>query len=97
MLRKDFILCKTRNLLTEFIASIAAKADRRRRKFRRQAGGTNFAPWPTDCNRCVIASNGDPIIRCDLANRLHQRIWRAGLANDIVFAKVRFLDISKPI
>jgi len=37
MLRKDFVLCKTRNLLNEFMAPIMAKADKPRRKFLRQA------------------------------------------------------------
>ena len=39
MLRKDFVLCKTRNLLNEFMAPITAKADKPRRKFLRQAVG----------------------------------------------------------
>jgi len=33
MLRKDFILFKTRNLLNEFMASIIEKADKPRQKF----------------------------------------------------------------
>jgi len=37
MLRKDFVLCKTRNLLNEFMAPITAKADKPRQKFLRQA------------------------------------------------------------
>ena len=39
MLRKDFVLCKTKNLLNEFMAPITAKADKPRRKFLRQAVG----------------------------------------------------------
>ena len=39
MLRKDFVLCKTRNLLNEFMAPITAKADKPRQKFLRQAVG----------------------------------------------------------
>lgn len=58
MLRKDFILCKTRNLLDEFMAPIQAKTDRPRRKFLRQAVGailisgslivTEFGRWVHD-------------------------------------------------
>jgi hypothetical protein len=33
MLRKDFILCKTRNLLNEFIRPITAVADKPRQRF----------------------------------------------------------------
>ena len=40
MLRKDFILCKTRDLLAECMAPIIAKADRPRQKLLRQAVGT---------------------------------------------------------
>ena len=39
MLRKDFILCKTRSLLNEFLAPITEKADKPRKKFLRQAIG----------------------------------------------------------
>ncbi len=39
MLPKDFVLCKTRNLLNEFMAPITAKADKPRKKFLRQAVG----------------------------------------------------------
>ncbi len=58
MLQKDLILCKTRNLLNEFITPITAKADKPRRKFLRQAVGaillsgslivTEFARWIHD-------------------------------------------------
>lgn len=58
MLRKDFILCKTRNLLTEFIDPIAETASRPKQKFLRQAVGaillsgslivTEFARWIHD-------------------------------------------------
>lgn len=58
MLRKDIILCKTRNLLNEFIAPITSKADKPRQKFLRQAVGaillsgslivTEFAHWIYD-------------------------------------------------
>ena len=58
MLRKDFVLCKTRNLLNEFMDPIIAKADKPRRKFLRQAVGTillsgslivtEFARWIHD-------------------------------------------------
>jgi len=58
MLRKDFILCKTRNLLNEFMAPITAKADKPRQKFLRQATAvillsgslivTEFARWIHD-------------------------------------------------
>ena len=58
MLRKDFILCKTRNLLNEFMVPIIAKADKPRRKFLRQTVGaillsgslivTEFAYWIHD-------------------------------------------------
>lgn len=58
MLRKDFILCKTRNLLNEFMAPITEKADKPRRKFLRQAIGaillsgslvvTEFGRWIHD-------------------------------------------------
>lgn len=58
MLRKDFILCKTRNLLTEFMATIIAKTDKPRQKFLHQAVGaillsgslivTEFARWIHD-------------------------------------------------
>jgi hypothetical protein len=37
MLRKDFILCKARSLLSEFMAAITANADKPRRGFVRQA------------------------------------------------------------
>jgi hypothetical protein len=40
MLRKDFIPCKTRNLLNEFIDPITAKADKPRQKFLPHAVGT---------------------------------------------------------
>ena len=36
MLRKDFILCKTRSLLNEFISPIIADADKARQTFLRQ-------------------------------------------------------------
>lgn len=39
MLRKDLVLCKTRNLLTEFMAPITAKADKPRQRFLHQAVG----------------------------------------------------------
>jgi hypothetical protein len=39
ILRKDFILCKTRILLNEFMAPITEKADKPRQKFLRQAVG----------------------------------------------------------
>jgi hypothetical protein len=39
MLRKDFILCKTRNLLREFMAPIIAHTDKPRQKFLPQAVG----------------------------------------------------------
>jgi len=58
MLRKDFILCKTRNLLNEFMAPITAKTDKPRQKFLRQTVGaillsgslivTEFARWIHD-------------------------------------------------
>jgi len=58
MLRKDFVLCKTRNLLNEFMAPITAKADKPRQKFLRQSVGaillsgslivTEFAHWIHD-------------------------------------------------
>jgi len=58
MLRKDLILCKTRNLLNEFMAPITEKADKPRQKFLRQAVGaillsgslvvTEFAHWIRD-------------------------------------------------
>ena len=58
MLRKDFVLCKTRNLLNEFMAPITAKADKPRRKFLRQSIGaillsgslivTEFGRWVHD-------------------------------------------------
>ena len=58
MLRKDFVLCKTRNLLNEFMAPITAKADKPRRKFLRQVVGaillsgslivTEFGRWIHD-------------------------------------------------
>ena len=37
MLKKDFILCKTRNLLTEFIKPITEKVGKPKQKFLRQA------------------------------------------------------------
>lgn len=37
MLRKDFIICKTRNLLNEFMAPLTGKADKPRQKFLHQA------------------------------------------------------------
>jgi len=37
MLRQDFVFCKTKELLAEFIAPIAARADKPRKKFLRQA------------------------------------------------------------
>ncbi|MHC4483010.1 MAG: hypothetical protein ACYSW4_05635 [Planctomycetota bacterium] len=37
MLRKDLIICKTRELLNEFMAPIVAEADKPRQKFVRQA------------------------------------------------------------
>jgi len=58
MLRKDFVLYKTRNLLNEFMAPIIAKADKPRRKFLNQTVGaillsgslivTEFARWIHD-------------------------------------------------
>jgi len=39
MLRKDFVLCKTRNLLSEFMAPIRANTDKPRQKFLRQTVG----------------------------------------------------------
>jgi hypothetical protein len=58
MLRKDFILCKTRNLLNEFMAPIAEKVDKPRQKFLSQAVGaillsgslivTEFSRWIRD-------------------------------------------------
>ena len=58
MLNKDFILCKTKNLLHEFMTPITAEADKPRRKFLRQAIGaillsgslivTEFARWIHD-------------------------------------------------
>lgn len=58
MLRKDFVLCKTRSLLNEFLAPITAKTDKPRQKFLRQAVGaillsgslvvTEFAHWIHD-------------------------------------------------
>jgi hypothetical protein len=36
MIRKDFIICKTRNLLNQFMAPITEKADKPRQKFLRQ-------------------------------------------------------------
>jgi len=39
MLREDFVLCRTRNLLNEFMALITPKADKPRQKFLRQAVG----------------------------------------------------------
>jgi len=39
MLRKDSVLCKTRNLLNEFMAPVTAKTDKPRRKFLRQTIG----------------------------------------------------------
>jgi len=37
MLRKDFVLCKTRSLLNEFVAGIVKDADKARQKFLRQS------------------------------------------------------------
>jgi hypothetical protein len=58
MLQKDLILCKTRNLLNEFMTPIIAKADKPRQKFLPQAVGaillsgslvvTEFAHWIHD-------------------------------------------------
>ena len=58
MLRKDFILCKTRNLLNESMAPIITNADKARQKFLRQAVAaillpgslvvTEFARWIRD-------------------------------------------------
>jgi hypothetical protein len=58
MLRKDFILCKTRNLLREFMAPIIAHTDKPRQKFLPQAVGaillsgslvvTDIARWIHD-------------------------------------------------
>jgi hypothetical protein len=58
MLRKDFIISKTRNLLNEFMAPITSKADKPRQKFLPQAVGaillsgslvvTEFARWIHD-------------------------------------------------
>jgi len=58
MLRKDFILCKTRNLLNEFMAPIITNTDKPRQKFLRQAVAaillsgslivTEFARWIHD-------------------------------------------------
>ena len=58
MLRKDFIICKTRNLLDEFMTPIIADADKPRQKFLRQAVAaillsgslivTEFASWIHD-------------------------------------------------
>jgi len=58
MLRKDFILCKTRDLLDEFTAPIITNADKARQKFLRQAVAaillsgslvvTEFARWIHD-------------------------------------------------
>lgn len=58
MLQKDLILCKTRNLLNEFMAPIIEKADKPRQKFLPQAVGaillsgslvvTEFAHWIHD-------------------------------------------------
>ena len=55
MLRKDFIISKTRCLLREFISPIAQKADKPRKKFLHQAVGaillsgslvvTEFGRW----------------------------------------------------
>lgn len=58
MLRKDFVLCKTRELLDEFMAPIAEQADKPRQRFLRQAVGaillsgslvvTELAHWIRD-------------------------------------------------
>ncbi|MCX5634365.1 MAG: hypothetical protein NTW55_00790 [Planctomycetota bacterium] len=58
MLRKDFIICKTRNLLDEFMTPIITDADKPRQKFLRQAVAaillsgslivTEFAGWIHD-------------------------------------------------
>ena len=58
MLRKDFILCKTKKLLSEFMFPIMNQADRPRQKFLRQTVGaillcgslvvTEFARWIHD-------------------------------------------------
>lgn len=58
MLRKDFILCKSRKLLHEFMAPITAQADRPRKKFLHQSVGaillsgslvvTELAHWIRD-------------------------------------------------
>ena len=58
MLRKDFILCKTRSLLNEFISPIITEADKPRQKFLRQSVAaillsgslvvTEFALWIHD-------------------------------------------------
>lgn len=58
MLRKDFIICKTRNLLNEFMTPIITDADKPRQKFLRQAVAaillsgslivTEFAGWIHD-------------------------------------------------
>jgi hypothetical protein len=58
MLRKDFILCKTRKLLSEFISPIVNQTDRPRQKFLRQTIGaillcgslvvSEFARWIND-------------------------------------------------
>jgi hypothetical protein len=58
MLRKDLVLCKTRKLLTEFMAPLTAQVDKPRKKFLRQAVGSillsgslivsEFARWIHD-------------------------------------------------
>ena len=58
MLRKDLVLCKTRKLLTEFMAPLTAQVDQPRQKFLRQAVGSillsgslivsEFARWIHD-------------------------------------------------
>ena len=58
MLRKDFIISKTRCLLSEFVHPIVQKADKPRKKFLQQAVGaillsgslvvTEFSRWIRD-------------------------------------------------
>jgi hypothetical protein len=54
MLRKDFILCKTRKLLNEFMAPITAEADKPRRKFLHQAIGAILLSGSLVVTGCLI-------------------------------------------
>jgi hypothetical protein len=90
MLPKDFVLCKSRDLLNEFIAPIIVNADKPRRKFLRQTIKNILLS-----SSLVFTANVVKIVMSDLVEHFRHSGATANLDNDIVFCKVLLVDNPK--